>query len=103
MKNLIIKSDHYGTYEAEYLCSINYYESVVKAGEIIDLYKKYFGKTFFSKWINPWPDNYPDAIKNTFPGMIEELYYPTEKSAPGHPLCDDKSVKKFLEQIKQYR
>jgi hypothetical protein len=33
--------------------------------------------------------------------MIEELYYPTEKSAPGHPLCDDVAVKKFLKNLEE--
>ena len=42
------------------------------------------------------------TIESEYYGEYEAEYL-SEKSAPGHPLCDDKSVKKFLEQIKQYK
>jgi hypothetical protein len=101
LKTLKVKSDHYGDYEVEYLCSVDYSKGVIEAGEIEDLYTEFFGKTLFADWEKSWPENYPDKIKEAFPGQIKNLYYPTEKSAPGHPLCDDKSVRKFLQEVER--
>ena len=95
MKYITINSDYYGDYKAEFIFSVDYSKGVLSVSKFIDLWKKYFGKSGFSKWVNPWDDKYPDIIKTVFPCTTEEIYYPTEKSAPGHPLCDDKSIEKF--------
>jgi len=103
MKTITIESENYGTYKAEYLTKVDYSKGVQNAGEITDLYFKYLGKSFFSKWTTDWPEFYPPMIKKAFPKMIEELYYPTEKSAPGHPLCNDKQVEKFKKELKKLK
>ena len=100
MKNLIVDSDYYGRYECEYLTTVDYSKGVVEAGAIEDFYTECFGKTTFAKWEKPWPDNYPDKIKDAFPGQLKHLYYPTEATAPGLPLVDDKAVQKFKKGIK---
>ena len=101
---MTVKSDHYGDYDVEYLTEVDYSKGVFEAGKIIDLYKYYFGNTLFSKWKKDWPDYYPKEITEDFPGQIEELYYPTKKSAGNHPLVNDRTVKNFkkaLEKLKE--
>ena len=102
MPNLKIDSDIYGKYEAEFLVQLDYKKSK-NVWEIIDLYKDIFGRVLYSKWEGEWPDYYPEGIKKITPHRYENLYYPTEKSAPGNPVADDRAVKKFRKKLKEIK
>jgi hypothetical protein len=94
-----VNSEVYGTYKVEKIFEINYLNGVQEEMKKLDLWEKYF-PTKISFCEKKWDKKFK-SIEKDIPWQIEGFYYPTEKSAPGHLLNDDKTLAKFKKELKK--